>query len=79
MRTADASSGSNDPTPVFGSLESLADTSGYTVRDANDQALVYVYATQQQVEAAKSLTFDESRRTAVNVANPRYYCPMRIY
>jgi len=40
------------------------------VLDANGQALVYVYAreTQQQVDAAKVLTFDEARRVAVNVA-----------
>jgi len=43
---------------------------GFKVLDANGQALVYVYAreTQQQVEAAKALTFDEARRFAVNVA-----------
>jgi hypothetical protein len=43
---------------------------GYKVRDANGQALAYVYArqTQQQVDAAKVLTFDEARRIAVNVA-----------
>jgi hypothetical protein len=43
---------------------------GYKVLDANDQALVYVYAreTPQQVEAAKALTLDEARRIAVNVA-----------
>jgi len=43
---------------------------GYKVLDANGQALVYVYAreTQQQVEAANVLTFDEARRIAVNVA-----------
>jgi len=40
------------------------------VLDANGQALAYVYAreTQQQVDAAKALTFDEARRIAVNVA-----------
>lgn len=43
---------------------------GYKVLDANGQALVYIYAreTQQQVEAAKVLTFDEARRIASNVA-----------
>jgi len=43
---------------------------GFKVLDANGQALVYVYAreTQQQVDAAKVLTFDEARRVAVNVA-----------
>jgi hypothetical protein len=43
---------------------------GYKVLDANGQALVYVYArdTQQQVDAANVLTFDEARRIAVNVA-----------
>jgi hypothetical protein len=44
--------------------------SGYKVLDANGQALVYVYAreTQQQVYAAKALTFNEARRIAVNIA-----------
>jgi len=43
---------------------------GFKVIDANGQALVYVYAreTQQQVEAAKALTFDEAQRSAGNVA-----------
>jgi hypothetical protein len=43
---------------------------GYKVLDANGQALVCVYArdTQQQVDAANVLTFDEARRIAVNVA-----------
>jgi hypothetical protein len=37
---------------------------GFKVLDANGQALAYVYAreTQQQVDAAKALTFDEARR-----------------
>jgi hypothetical protein len=44
---------------------------GYKVLDSTGgQALAYVYAreTQQQVDAAKALTFDEARRIAVNVA-----------
>jgi hypothetical protein len=43
---------------------------GYVVRDANGQALVYVYSRDNEDEArqAKVLTKDEARRTAVNVA-----------
>jgi hypothetical protein len=43
---------------------------GYVVRDANGQALAYVYARNTAVEAmqAKVLTTDEARRIAVNIA-----------
>ena len=43
---------------------------GYVVRDANGQALVYVYSRDNDAEAlqAKVLTKDEARRIAINVA-----------
>jgi hypothetical protein len=43
---------------------------GYVVRDANWQALVYIYSRDSEAEAlqAKVLTKDEARRIAVNVA-----------
>ena len=43
---------------------------GYVIRDANGQALVYVYARNSEAEAmqAKALTADEARRIAINVA-----------
>jgi hypothetical protein len=43
---------------------------GYVVRDANDQALAYVYSRANKAEAmqAKVLTDDEARRVAVNIA-----------
>jgi hypothetical protein len=43
---------------------------GYVVRDANGQALVYVYSRDNEAEAlqARVLTKDEARRIAVNVA-----------
>jgi hypothetical protein len=43
---------------------------GYVVRDANDQALAYVYSRATEAEAmqAKLLTEDEARRVAVNIA-----------
>ena len=43
---------------------------GYFVRDANGQALVYVYSRDNEAEAlqAKVLTKAEARRIAVNVA-----------
>ena len=43
---------------------------GYVVRDANGQALAYVYSRDSEAEAlqAKVLTADEARRIAVNVA-----------
>jgi K+/H+ antiporter YhaU regulatory subunit KhtT len=43
---------------------------GYVVRDANGQALAYIYSRDNEAEArqAKMLTKDEARRIAVNVA-----------
>jgi hypothetical protein len=43
---------------------------GYVVRDANGQALVHIFARSSESEAvqAKTLTMDEARRIAVNVA-----------
>jgi hypothetical protein len=43
---------------------------GYVVRDANGQALAYLYSRDNEDEArqAKVLTKDEARRIAVNVA-----------
>ena len=43
---------------------------GYVVRDANGQALVYVYSRDNEAEAlqAKVLNKDEARRIALNVA-----------
>jgi hypothetical protein len=43
---------------------------GYVVRDANGQALAYVYARNSEAEVmqAKVLTADEARRIAINVA-----------
>jgi hypothetical protein len=43
---------------------------GYVVRDANGQALAYIYSRDNPAEAlqAKMLTKDEARRIAVNIA-----------
>jgi hypothetical protein len=43
---------------------------GYVVRDANGQALVYLYSRDSEAKAmqAKVLTADEARRIAINVA-----------
>ena len=43
---------------------------GYVVRDANGQALAYIYSRETEAEAlqAKVLTKDEARRIAVNIA-----------
>ena len=43
---------------------------GYVVRDANGQALAYLYPREDEAEArqAKVLTVDEARRIAVNIA-----------
>jgi hypothetical protein len=43
---------------------------GYVVRDANGQALAYLYSRDNADEArqAKVLTKDEARRIAVNIA-----------
>jgi hypothetical protein len=43
---------------------------GFVIRDANGQALAYVYsrATETDAMQAKVLTDDEARRVAVNIA-----------
>jgi hypothetical protein len=43
---------------------------GYVVRNANGQALAYLYSRDNPTEAlqAKMLTKDEARRIAVNIA-----------
>jgi hypothetical protein len=43
---------------------------GYVVRDANGQALAYVYSRATETDAlqAKVLTDDEARRVAANIA-----------
>jgi hypothetical protein len=43
---------------------------GHVVRDANGQALAYVYSRENAAEArqAKVLTMDEARRIAANIA-----------
>jgi hypothetical protein len=43
---------------------------GYVVRDANGQAIAYVYsrATEAEARQAKVLTADEARRITVNIA-----------
>jgi hypothetical protein len=43
---------------------------GYVARDANDQALAYVYSRASEADAmqAKVLTDDEARRVAANIA-----------
>jgi hypothetical protein len=43
---------------------------GFVVRDANDQAIAYLYsrATPTDAMQAKVLTEDEARRVAVNIA-----------
>ena len=43
---------------------------GYVVRDANGQAIAYIYSRENEAEArqAKVLTADEARRIAVNIA-----------
>ena len=42
---------------------------GYVARDANGQAVAYVYSRENEAEArqAKVLTTDEGRRIAVNI------------
>jgi hypothetical protein len=43
---------------------------GHVVRDANGQALAYIYSRENEAEArqAKVLTTDEARRIAANIA-----------
>ena len=42
------------------------------VRDANVQAIAYIYSRENEAEArqAKVLTADEARRIAINIARP---------
>jgi hypothetical protein len=46
---------------------------GYVVRDANAQAIAYLYPRENEAEArqAKVLTSDEARRIAINIARLR--------
>jgi hypothetical protein len=46
---------------------------GYVVRDANEQALAYLYGRETEADArqAKVFTNDEARRIAINVARLR--------
>jgi hypothetical protein len=41
---------------------------GYVVRDANGQALAYIYSRDSEAEAMQVLTKDEARRIAINIA-----------
>ena len=43
---------------------------GYVVRDANGQAITYIYSRENEDEArqAKVLTKDEARRIAINIS-----------
>jgi hypothetical protein len=41
---------------------------GYVVRDANGQALAYLYSRDNEARQAKVLTKDEERRIAANIA-----------
>jgi hypothetical protein len=41
---------------------------GYVVRDANGQAIAYVYSRATEAEAMQTLTDDEARRVAANIA-----------
>jgi hypothetical protein len=57
-------------TPLSPALAADPMPCGYVVRDANGQALAYVYSRDNEAEArqAKVLTNDEARRIAVDVA-----------
>jgi hypothetical protein len=52
---------------------------GYVVRDANGQALVYVYSRENEAEAlqAKVLTADEAWRIAINAAKSPWFVGAR--
>jgi hypothetical protein len=60
------------PPPLSACRRGRADKmpGGYVVRDANGQAIAYVYSRATETEAmqAKVLTADEARRIAVNIA-----------
>ena len=63
-QSADNSKSVTDPF-----LQGLKET-GYVVRDANGQAIAYIYSRENEAEArqAKVLTKDEARRIAINIA-----------
>jgi hypothetical protein len=60
----------HDDPPLTPALARGKIRGGYVVRDANDQALAYVYcqATESEALQAKVLTSDEARRVAANIA-----------
>jgi hypothetical protein len=60
----------NDESPLPRTLARRQDAPRIRRRDANGQALVYIYSRDSEAEAlqAKVLTKDEARRIAVNVA-----------
>jgi len=41
---------------------------GYKVLDSEDQALAYIYGTEGDPHISKTLTLDEARRIASNIA-----------
>ena len=57
-------------TPLPAALASDKIPGGYVVRDANGQAIAYIYSRENEAEArqAKMLTADEARRIAINIA-----------
>jgi len=59
-----------DRPPISTAMSADKIPGGYVVRDANGQALVWIYSRDSEAEAmqAKVLTKDEARRIAVNVA-----------
>jgi hypothetical protein len=54
--------------PAPGRADKMA--GGYVVRDANGQAIAYLYSRGDEAEARQAtvLTVDEARRIAVNIA-----------
>jgi hypothetical protein len=62
--------GRNAPTPLPSPWHADPKPGGYIVRDANGQALAYIYSRDDAIEAlqAKMPTKDEARRIAVNIA-----------
>src|SRR5262249_14744016 len=69
-RWCDIGRDDSDRPSISGAVARRQDSRGYVVRNANGQALVYVYSRDNDAEAlqAKVLTKDEARRIAVNVA-----------
>jgi hypothetical protein len=66
--------------PISSALARRRIPGGYVIRDANGQALVYLYSRDDESEAsqAKVLTKDEARRIAVNVAQLRFHAPRGV-